>query len=38
MLSPDKKEVWGRLLMTDDGGKKIWRISYKANQTSADSR
>ena len=43
MLSPDKKEVWGRpvgllqlpdgsLLMTDDGGKKIWRISYKSGQ------
>lgn len=36
---PTKKEVWGRpvgllelpdgsLLMTDDGGKKVWRISY----------
>jgi glucose/arabinose dehydrogenase len=40
MLSPDKREVWGRpvgllelpdgsLLLTDDGGNKIWRISYK---------
>ncbi len=40
MLAPDKKEVWGRpvgllqmpdgsLLVTDDGGRKIWRISYK---------
>jgi glucose/arabinose dehydrogenase len=39
MLSPDKAEVWGRpvgllqlpdgsLLLSDDGGKKIWRISY----------
>lgn len=39
MLSPDSKQVWGRpaavfqmtdgsLLVTDDGGKKIWRISY----------
>ena len=39
MLAPEKKEVWGRpvgllelpdgsLLLTDDGGKKIWRISY----------
>lgn len=39
MLSPDRKEVWGRpvavlqrsdgsLLVSDDGGKKIWRISY----------
>src|SRR5919204_3827039 len=43
MLSPDKKEVWGRpvgllqlpdgsVLLTDDGGKKIWRITYKAGQ------
>jgi len=40
MLSPDKKEVWGRptgvlvmkdgsLLVSDDGGGKIWRITYK---------
>jgi glucose/arabinose dehydrogenase len=40
MLGKDKKEVWGRpvallqlpdgsILVTDDGGKKIWRISYK---------
>ena len=40
MLAPDKREVWGRpvaflqmpdgsLLVTDDGGNKIWRISYK---------
>jgi len=40
MLAPDKKEVWGRpvgllqlpdgsLLMSDDGGKKLWRIAYK---------
>ena len=40
MLSPDKKEVWGRpvalaqlhdgsMLVSDDGGKKLWRISYK---------
>ena len=39
MLAPEKREVWGRpvgllelpdgsLLLTDDGGKKIWRISY----------
>jgi glucose/arabinose dehydrogenase len=39
MLGPDKKEVWGRpvglcelrdgsLLISDDGGKKIWRVSY----------
>ncbi len=40
MLAPDKVEVWGRptgvfqmndgsLLVSDDGGNKIWRISYK---------
>ncbi len=40
MLSPDNRDVWGRpvailelpdgsLLVSDDGGKKIWRISYK---------
>ncbi|HEY3840691.1 MAG TPA: PQQ-dependent sugar dehydrogenase [Bryobacteraceae bacterium] len=40
MLGPDRKEVWGRpvgllqlhdgsLLVSDDGGKVIWRISYK---------
>ncbi len=40
MLGPDKKEVWGRpvalaqlhdgsILVSDDGGKKLWRISYK---------
>lgn len=40
MLSPDKREVWGRpvavfempdgsLLVSDDGGNKIWRITYK---------
>jgi len=38
-LSPDSKDVWGRpvavfqmsdgsLLVTDDGGKKIWRVSH----------
>jgi glucose/arabinose dehydrogenase len=48
MLSPDSKDVWGRpvgllqlpdgsLLLTDDGGKKIWRIAYKVSQsTTAD--
>jgi glucose/arabinose dehydrogenase len=46
MVSPDKKEVWGRpvgllqlpdgsIFLTDDGGKKIWRISYKSGQPSA---
>ena len=40
MISPDSRDVWGRpvailqlpdgsILVTDDGGKKIWRISYK---------
>jgi glucose/arabinose dehydrogenase len=40
MMGPDKREVWGRpvavhqladgsLLVTDDGGNKIWRIFYK---------
>lgn len=40
MLAPDQKEVWGRpvgllqmpdgsLLVSDDGGRKVWRISYK---------
>jgi glucose/arabinose dehydrogenase len=40
MLAKDKQEVWGRpvapfvlpdgsLLLSDDGGNKIWRISYK---------
>jgi glucose/arabinose dehydrogenase len=39
MLDPSKREVWGRpvgllqlpdgsLLVTDDGGRKIWRVSY----------
>jgi glucose/arabinose dehydrogenase len=39
MLSPDNTDVWGRpvgvlempdgsLLVSDDGGKKVWRISY----------
>ena len=41
MLAPDQKEVWGRpvgllqladgsLLVSDDGGNRIWRVSYKA--------
>ena len=41
MLGPDKREVWGRpvallelpdgsLLMSEDGGNKIWRITYRA--------
>ncbi len=39
-LAPDKKEVWGRpvgllqmpdgsLLVSDDGGRKVWRVAYK---------
>jgi glucose/arabinose dehydrogenase len=39
MLSPDKREVWGRpvgllqmpdgsLLISEDGGKRVWRLSY----------
>jgi len=42
MLGADRKEVWGRpvallqlhdgsLLVSDDGGKVIWRVSYKKN-------
>lgn len=42
MLSPEKKSVWGRpvavlqltdgsLLVSDDGGKKIWKVSYHGN-------
>lgn len=40
LISPESRDVWGRpvaimqlpdgsILVTDDGGKKIWRISYK---------
>lgn len=40
MMDPEKREVWGRptgimvmkdgsLLVSDDGGNKVWRISYK---------
>jgi glucose/arabinose dehydrogenase len=42
MLSPDSHNVWGRpvgllqlpdgsLLISDDGGRKVWRLSYSAN-------
>ncbi len=42
MLDPDKREVWGRpvgllqmpdgsLLVSEDGGNKIWRVSYKGS-------
>jgi glucose/arabinose dehydrogenase len=45
MLAPDKKEVWGRpvgllqlpdgsLLVSDDGGRKIWRVSYTGAPTA----
>jgi len=41
MLAPDRAEVWGRpvgilqlpdgsLLISDDGGRKIWRVSYRS--------
>ena len=40
MISPESREVWGRpvgllqmpdgsVLVSDDGGKKVWRISYR---------
>ena len=43
MLSPDNADVWGRpvgvmempdgsLLVSDDGGKKIWRVSYNGKK------
>jgi len=46
MLSPDSKDVWGRpvgllqlpdgsMLLTDDGGKKIWKIAYKGGRSSS---
>jgi glucose/arabinose dehydrogenase len=46
MLDPSKKEVWGRpvgllqlpdgsLLVSDDGGRKIWRVSYGRSTTTA---
>ena len=42
MMGADKKEIWGRpvgllqlrdgsLLVSDDAGKLIWRVSYKKN-------
>jgi len=41
MIAPTNKDVWGRpvgvialpdgsLLVSDDGGKKIWRVSYRS--------
>lgn len=46
MLDPAKTQVWGRpvgllqmpdgsLLVTDDGGRKIWRLSYKSATRSS---
>ena len=40
MIAPDSRDVWGRpvgllilpdgsMLISDDGGKKLWRVSYK---------
>ncbi len=48
MLAPDRKEVWGRpvgllqmrdgsLLVSEDGGKSIWKISYEATPATAHS-
>lgn len=49
MLSPDKPAVWGRpvgllqltdgsLLVTDDGGKKIWRVAYRGSSNPTADR
>jgi glucose/arabinose dehydrogenase len=46
MVSPNSKDVWGRpvgvlelkdgtLLISDDGGNKIWRVSYSAPPTAS---
>jgi glucose/arabinose dehydrogenase len=43
MISPNEKDVWGRpvavfqmkdgsLLVTDDGGKRIWHVSYRPSR------
>jgi glucose/arabinose dehydrogenase len=48
MLSPDQREVWGRptgvlqlrdgsLLVSEDGGNKIWRISYNGSGAKSGS-
>jgi glucose/arabinose dehydrogenase len=45
MVAPDSGDVWGRpvgllqlpdgsVLLTDDGGRKIWRIAYNASQST----
>ena len=49
MLAPDRREVWGRpvgllqlpdgsLLVSDDGGRKIWRVSYAGADASTAPR
>src|SRR5262249_44367032 len=49
MLAPDRTQVWGRpvavfqtndgsLLVTDDGGRKIWRVSYGAPRGGSSRR
>ena len=46
MLSPDRRDAWGRpvgivqakdgsLLIADDGGNKIWRVSYHGAKPTA---
>jgi glucose/arabinose dehydrogenase len=46
MLSPDAPDVWGRpvgllqlpdgsVLISDDGGRRIWRMSYTGNKKQA---
>ena len=46
MIAPDRKEVWGRpvavlqmkdgsQLVSDDGGNKLWRISYNGRSSSS---
>ncbi|MGH9319702.1 MAG: PQQ-dependent sugar dehydrogenase [Vicinamibacteria bacterium] len=48
MLDPERREVWGRpvgllqlpdgsLLVSDDGGGKIWRIAHRGSTTSSAS-
>ena len=45
MISPDSPNVWGRpvavlklrdgsLLVSDDGGKRIWRVAYGPRSTA----
>jgi glucose/arabinose dehydrogenase len=47
MLAPNSRDVWGRpvavlmlndgsLLVSDDGGKKIWRVAYGAPRSTGD--